>query len=259
MRIDITQLQNKICQSLCAEVRVIQKRDDLVLIDTPFFFSDGDPYQIYLKELPTGSYRMTDCGHTFMHLSYENDITKFNDGTRNRILQEIIGEYDIILNDGEVYYDFPMEQISKALFRFGQALTKINDLTFLNRVRAESTFYENLQEIIFKTVDNDKVCPDYIYDAMPDAKDYPIDYKIEAKEEPLFVFGIPGRDKGRLVTIILERLLRHKANFNSLLIFANQPDIPRPDLARLSNVGGEMISSLDAREDIHRKLIRQLH
>jgi len=259
MRIDVNNLQDKICKILCAEVNLVPRKNDLLLIDTPFFFSDGDPYQIYLKELATGSYRMTDCGHTFMHMSYENDVSKFNDGTRNKILQEIAGDTGISLDDGEVYYDFPMEQLGAALFRFGQALTKINSLTFLNRVRVESTFYEDLQESIAKTVGEEKMHRDYIYPGMPDAKDYPIDYMIEAKDSPLFVFGIPGRDKVRLVTIILERLLRHTAKFDSLLIFANQADIPRPDLARLTNVGGEMIASLDAQDDIHRKLSRRLH
>jgi len=259
MRIDVSQLQEKICQLLCAEVRLVPRKNDLLLVDTPFFFSDGDPYQIYLKELSTGSYRITDCGHTFMHLSYENDVSKFNDGTRNKILQEIVGDTGVTLDDGEVYYDFPIDQLGSALFRFGQALTKINSLTFLNRVRVESTFYEDLYESISKTVSEENIHRDYIYPNMPDAKDYPIDYMIAAKESPLFVFGIPGRDKVRLVTIILERLLRHAARFDSLLIFANQADIPRSDLARLTNVGGEMIASLDAQEDIHRKLSRRLH
>jgi hypothetical protein len=48
--------------------------------------------------------------------------------------------------------------------------------------------------------------------------------------------------------------LRAKVEFDSLLIFQNQPDISRADLARLSNVGGEMVASLDASEDFARKV-----
>jgi hypothetical protein len=52
--------------------------------------------------------------------------------------------------------------------------------------------------------------------------------------------------------------LRANANFDSLLIFADQTAMPRSDLARLSNTGGEMISSLDAVSDFNRKLLRKV-
>jgi hypothetical protein len=93
---------------------------------------------------------------------------------------------------------------------------------------------------------------------MENAKDYPIDYAIEGKYNPLFIFGVPNKDKARLTTIVLERLLRVEANFDSLLIFADQTTIPRPDLARLSNTGGEMIASLDAVDDFSRKLLKKV-
>ena len=97
-----------------------------------------------------------------------------------------------------------------------------------------------------------------MYETMPNARDYPIDFRIEGKYAPLFVFGIPGRDKARLATIILEHLLREKAEFDSILIFADQGVIPRGDLARLSNVGGEMVASLDAQDDMQRKILKRL-
>ena len=111
---------------------------------------------------------------------------------------------------------------------------KINDLTFLNRARAESTFYEDLKESLFRIVPNEKIQKDYIYPDMDNAKDYPIDYFIEGKYLPLYVFGIPNKDKARLTTIVLERLLLAKHEFESLLIFPDQESMPRPDLARLT-------------------------
>ena len=133
-----------------------------------------------------------------------------------------------------------------------------NDLTFLNKVRTVSTFYDDLQEIIYKIIPEEKIWKDYIYEGIDNAKDYPIDYCIEGKHSPLFLFGISNNDKARLTTIILKRLLKANANFDSLLIFADQTTIPGPDLARLSNAGGEMISSLDAVNDFSRKLLRKV-
>ena len=42
------------------------------------------------------------------------------------------------------------------------------------------------------------------------------------------------------------------------LVFENRIEISRVDLARLSDVGGEMISSLASHEDLGRKLLRRV-
>lgn len=258
MTFDIIKLQETLCSLMCAEVRIRAKNNKLLTVETPFFFSDGDPYQIFIKEMPGGIIRLTDMGHTMMHISYENDTDKFREGTRGIIFNQIKSETFIEEDNGEFFIDTPLENLGFNIFRFGQGLTKINDLTFLNRVRAESTFYDDLQDQLKRVVGEEKIIKDYYYTSMENAQDYPIDYKIEGKSDPIFLFGIPNKDKARLTTIILERLLRAKADFESILIFSDQSLIPRPDLARLSNVGGEMIASLDAETDFSRKLLRKI-
>jgi hypothetical protein len=258
MNLDINKIQDNLCQMLCAEIRLDKKSENLIRVETPFFFPDGDPYQIYIKELPGGNIRLSDMGHTFMHLSYENETNKFREGTRGNIFNQILSETFVSEQNGEFFIETNVEGLVFNIFRFGQAITKINDLTFLNRGRAESTFYEDLQENMVKIIPENKIIKDYIYKDMDNADDYPIDYRIEGKYLPLYVFGIPNKDKARLTTIVLERLLRAQANFDSLLIFADQTTMPRSDLARLSNTGGEMISSLDAIDDFSRKLLKKV-
>lgn len=259
MNLDINQLQNTLCTLLCTEVKIKPQNGKLLSIETPFYFADGDPYQIYIQEMPGGIIRLTDMGHTLMHLSYENETDKLREGTRGKILDQIKAETSVEEDNGAFFIDTPMDNLGSNLFRLGQALTKINDLTFLNRAKAESTFYDDLQEQLFKMLGEDKVTKDFYYEKMENARDYPIDYRIEGKYAPLFLFGIPNRDKARLTTIILERLLRANANFDSLLIFSDQGTIPKQDLARLSNAGGEMIASLDAEEDFYRKILRKIN
>ncbi|MHB8261285.1 MAG: DUF1828 domain-containing protein [Bacteroidia bacterium] len=258
MNLDINKLQKTLCSLMCAEVKIRTKNSKLLAIETPFFFADGDPYQIYIKEMAGGVIRLTDMGHTMMHLSYDNDIDKFREGTRGSLFNQIKAETFIEEDNGEFFIDTPLDNLGYNIFRLGQALTKINDLTFLSRARVESTFYGDLQEQLNKIVGKDRIIKDYYYTDMENARDYPIDYRIDGKYAPLFLFGIPNKDKVRLTTIILERLLRAKADFESILIFSDQPAMPRQDLARLSNAGGEMISSLDAEADFSRKLLRKI-
>lgn len=258
MSINIDRLQDALCRSFCTDVRVHPKNDKLLIVDTPFTFADGDLYSIYLEGLSSGGFRITDAGHTLMHLSYENDVDKLREGARGRLLEQILSETDVKEDNGEFFIESASEDLARNLFRFGQAITKIHDLTFLNRARVESTFYEDLWESMRRVVGVEKIAKDYIYPDMPNAQDYPVDYRVEGKVEPLFVFGIPNKDKARLATIVLEHLLRVNAKFSSLLVFANQADVPRPDLARLSNVGGEMVSSLDAQDDLRRKVLKKV-
>lgn len=256
MPLDTDKLQTGLCNALCANVRLVPHNGDVAVV-TPFTFPDGDQYVIRLQERPGGWLRVTDAGHTWMQLSYENDVDKFRTGTRGSLLEQTLAQAGVSDDNGIFYIDTKPADLADAVLRLAQTITSINDLTFLNRARAESTFYEDLKESLLQFVDGDRMTADYVHAGLPNASDYPIDYRIDGKLEPLFLFGIPGRDKARLTTIVLERLLRAGVRFDSLLVFADQSNVPRRDLARLSNAGGEMIASLDAREDLRRKVERR--
>lgn len=191
-----------------------------------------------------------------MHLSYENDLDALEKGTRGKLLNQIQLELGLKEEDGEFYLESTLEDIPANIFRLGQGIIKIYDLTCLNRVRVESTFYEDLNSRIYELVNEENIIRNYIYDSKDYAEDYPIDYKIEGKIDPLF--GVGNKDKARIVTIVLERLIRHEASFESLIVFQNFDEIPKNDAKRLMNVSCEMITSLDAREDLSRKLLKRL-
>ena len=79
-------------------------------------------------------------------------------------------------------------------------------------------------------------------------------YRIEGRDDvPVFLYGVPDRE-ARLTTVMLSHFHRYALPFASILVFENRAEIPRLDLARLSNVGGETVASLEAGEDLDRKL-----
>ena len=256
---EIKKMQALLSHALCDEIRVREKTPDLFALDTPFTFPDGDTYQLYIKELAGEMLRITDMGHTLMHLSYENDIEKFREGTRGLLLQQIMRESFVEEERGAFFIDSNPEQIAVSLFRMGQALTKIYDLSFLNRPRSESTFYDDLQERLRQLLPAETITKNYVPADIEGATEYPIDYRIEGKNGPLFLFAIPNKDKARITTITLERLLRAGVNFESLLVFADQSSLPGADLVRLSNAGGEMVASLEAESDLQRKLLKKIN
>lgn len=256
MSFDLKLLQEQLCKTLCGQVQIRTTKQGHLQLITPFTFFDGDTFQLYLQEMSGGGLRLTDYGHTLMHLSYENEISKLREGTRGKLFEQVLATSGIKEQDGQLICDASLENLGSSVLKFGQGITRVYDLTFLNRSRVASTFYEDLKERLYGLVSPDRIRQNFSLVEEEAAASYPIDFYITRKQSPLFLFGIASVDKARLVTIIIEHWLRAKVEFDSLLIFQNQPEIPRSDLARLSNVGGQMVASLDASEDFQRKVLK---
>lgn len=253
-----TDMETMLCRALCGTVTVKKRGDALWQVDTPWRFPDGDGYSIYVSQAPTGGLRISDQGLTMMRLSYENDIAKLREGTRGRLLTQVLADTGLSEDDGEFYLDATTEDLGASVMRIGQALTRVHDLTFLNRLRVESTFYEDLREKLQMVVGVERLTEGYVVPGVANARDYPVDYFVSGGASPLFLFGVPNRDKARLATIILQHLVRGGQDFNSMVVFQNAADLPRADLGRLMNAANDMIDSLDATDDFERKLLRRV-
>lgn len=253
--------QDQLCRQLCSKVELVRRPDGKVMLDTPFRYPDGDHYPVYLTETGTGGVRVSDGAHTLMHLSYENDVDKLFAGRRRTLMDEVVRHAGVTFDDvtGEFYVEVGAEHLADAVFRLGQAITRIYDLTFLNRSHVASTFQDDLAETLLNLIPEDRIARDYVVPGLPDGERYPVDFRIDAVSGiPLFLYGIANHDKARLTTIFLQYMNQHRVDFDSLLVFENQEEIPRADLARLSNAGGEMVASLNAERDLERKLTRKV-
>ena len=138
MALDQAQLEKLLCERLCAEVRIHRRQDDVLMMESPFTFPDGDHFPIYLSESAGGGVKLSDRGHTLMHVSYEHEVDLFYEGARASLREQLVRECGIEEDEGIFSIETPPDQVAAALFRFGQALTKIHDLTFLSRERVSS-------------------------------------------------------------------------------------------------------------------------
>ena len=253
-----SELESTLCQALCGTVTVRQKAEGLWHVDTPWTFPDGDGYSIYISTAPTGGLRISDQGLTLMRMSYENDLTKLRDGTRGRLLGQVLADAGLQEDDGEFFLDSTADDLGASVLRLGQGLTRVHDLRFLNRVRVESTFYDDLRAKLQSLVGQERLTEGYVVPGVANGSDYRVDYFIEGGAVPLYLFGVPNRDKARLATIILQHLIGSRQDFNSMIVYQNMADLPRPDLSRLTNAANDMIDSLDASDDFKRKLLRRV-
>ena len=164
-----------------------------------------------------------------MRISYDHDIDAFLAGSRGQLIERILGEERVAQDRGVFQLDAPIDRLSDALFRYGRALTRIYDLTLHSRSRATSTFYDDLADLLFQTVDEERILRDHLLPDLPNAEAYPIDYRMEGKSGgQVFLYGVPNRDKARLTTIILSHFHRNHLDFDSILVFSD-PGRDSPD------------------------------
>ena len=162
------------------------------MMESPFTFPDGDHFPIYLSETADGGVKLSDRGHTLMHVSYEHDVKLFYEGARASLREQIVRESGIDEDEGIFSIETPPDQVAGALFRFGQALTKIHDLTFPSGERASSTFYENLRGLVFTILDEAVVETDYIPSEVPRCQ--PLLCRLPFRQGRTGRIGVPVRD-----------------------------------------------------------------
>ena len=250
MALEHAQLERLLCERFCPNVRIHRRDDDVLMLESPFTFPDGDHYPIYLSETADGGLKLSDRGYTLMHVSYDHDVDSLYEGPRASLREQIVRE-------GVFSMETPPDQVATALFSFGQALTKIHGLTLLSCERLPSTFYEDQGGLLFTILNEENVDTDYISPDVPNADNYPVDYHFVGRDgRPVFLYRVSGRDKARPTIIMLSHLLLHGLTCECVIAFADQQEIPRLNLARLTNIAGAAVASLDAQEAFRRKTKR---
>ena len=241
-------------RKVCEEVDLCSEGMGRFLIQTPFTFDDGDHLKIVLKKDEKDNWILTDEGHTFMHLSYE-DID-LDTKTRHFIIERFLTANKIKNTEGELVLKIEDGSYGDALYSFIQGIIHISDVTYLKRERVKSAFMEEFRSFIPTQVPEEKITFDY-YDPVHDPNAlYPVDCFIEAKLRPVFLFAILSDDRCRDVTISILQYEKFGINFSAAAIFENQEEINRKVLARFSDVCEKQFSSLpSAKERFDRYLL----
>ena len=150
MTLNLEEMERKLCETLCQKVQLEKRLDGQLMLRTGFEFPDGDRFPIYVEETKLGGLRLSDWGHTLMHISYDHDIDAFMKGSTGALMEQIVREAGLDQDGGVFSLDTDDERLPDAIFRFGQALTRIYDLRFLSRSGVsrsgvESTFHDEFR------------------------------------------------------------------------------------------------------------------
>ena len=216
-----------------------EKREGIIQVFAPLYHEDGDMMEIFLEELPTGKIKICDHGMTLMRLSYSFDLNTEN---KNKIFRSIIEQNGAGEENGNIFLEVDRSQIFNGIMQFARIISIVSNMNILKREMIKNLFYEMLDE--FVQTDLRKFNP--IKSFAPLEEDiYMVDYKIEGKEKPLYLFGVKDSAKARLVTINCLTFIQKKISFRSVAIHENFDDLPQKDKSIITNVVDKQFTSFD--------------
>lgn len=257
MDIDIALFNEKLSSLLGSKIRLHQRDNGYLMLDNLFKFPDGDHFAIYVSRSENGDIVLSDMGHTLGHISYEHDIDNFyKDPWKEYLRKQIVTENGLKENNGVFTIVSHPDSIVETIFRFGQALTKIYDITLLKRERDNSpcTFFEQLETVLFRVLKKSDVQKSYVPDVCSEKKDYTVDYRFKSGNNlPVFVYGIHNKNKSQRTTITLAYYRHFKMSFTSIIILKNERVIPKIDIGFLKDIAAGDLFSIDEKESIQKR------
>ena len=252
---NIERIEKEFKAKVCDRIQLLPEGKERLIVSTPFTFEDGDHLCILLKKSENRWY-FTDEGHTFMHLSYDDiDVDK---GTRRKIIDTVLGTYQIQNAEGELRCLVENGDFGDALFTFVQGIIKITDVAYLRRERLRSLFMEEFRSFLEESIPAERYTFNYQDPQHDPEGKYTVDCRINSRRRPLFLFGIPNDDKCRDVTITCLQFEKFEVPFISAAVFENQEEINRKVLARFSDVCERQFPSLQSAKERFDKYLANL-
>ncbi|OGF67689.1 MAG: hypothetical protein A2Y62_11230 [Candidatus Fischerbacteria bacterium RBG_13_37_8] len=233
-------------RKVCEGINLSSEGANRYIVFTPFMFDDGDHLAIILK-LESNNWFLTDEGHTFMHISY--DDINFEQGTRAEIIDRVLLSYGIKSVEGELRAYIENDNYGDALYSFIQGLIKINDISYLKRERARSTFLEDFRNFLTEKIPENKREFDYNDPVHDPKQNYIVDCRINSATRPIYVFAIPNDDRCNIATMTCLHYEKFKIPFIATAVFESQEEINRRVLARFSDVCEKQFPSLQSAQE----------
>jgi len=216
-----------------------EKRIGLYKVLVPFFYEDGDMYDVFVEELPgENTIRISDYGLTLMKLSYGFDIDTEH---KQEVLETIVMQNRAKIDNGLIYLDVLPQQFSVGVNQFAQVISKVTSMDIISRELQKSMFPEMLHTFVTEYLKDFDITKDF---APTSDKHLTVDYKISGPR-PIFLYGVNENTKASKVVISCLTFKNQAVPFRSLVVYEDMDKLSRFNRAQLTNVAQKQYFSLD--------------
>jgi hypothetical protein len=239
-------------ESACGEIGLASNGIDRYIVDVPFTFEDGDHYVVILRQ-EGQKWVLSDEGHTLMHLSYELRDKEYESGNRRKIIDEVLTSYQVENRDGELILPIPLGRYGDALFTFVQAITRVSDMTFLDRETVKSTFREDFNRLVTEKANEagiNNITFNYVHPVHDPKGRYPIDVRLNGvTSKQVLMFGVGNDEQCQSATVILLQWEKWEEQFHNINVFRDLTEINKQYLGRLTDVSGRQLQNLESAKE----------
>lgn len=219
-----------------------ERRPGLYQLHVPLFHEDGDMVDIFLSESQNGhpKIRVSDEGMTLMRLSYSYDV---DTESRQRVLQSILTENQVLQENGRLYMDAELPSLYPSVLQFAQTVAKVSSMQYFRREVIQSMFYELLEEFILGKLA--RFNPRKASLPIPDQDAYEVDWQFDMGARPIYLFGVKDRTKALLTTIACQAFAQRDLPHRSVAVHQDFNALSNKDRSRITNACDKQFATLD--------------
>ena len=215
-----------------------EKRPGLYKVLLPFFYEDGDMYDVFIEEAGS-KIRISDHGLTLMKLSYTFD---FDTEHKKEVLNSLVTQNRCQIHTGNIFLDVTQQQFTGGIYQFVQTLSKVSNMEIISKEMIKSCFYELFGEFIKDTLNkynvNTSIKPIQNSDLV-------VDYEIPVTGKPLYLFGVGDDSKASKVVISCLTFQTKHIPFRSVIIHEDFNKLSQFNRTQITNTADKQFTSLD--------------
>lgn len=160
------------------------------LVTTPFEYPDGDLIQLFVVKT-NDLFEVSDFAET-VRLLETLDFDLFGSKKRRKLVDDILKAFNVYVSKNEIKTRASPDDLSQAILRLSQAVFRISDLYFTQRVGTITTFKDEVEEV-FREADINYARNYSVFGRS--GQEYKVDFLVENLKKPHLVEAISTYSK----------------------------------------------------------------
>ncbi|MDO4920600.1 MAG: DUF1828 domain-containing protein [Phascolarctobacterium sp.] len=237
---DKTGLINILKTNLNNSFTITERKEGLYQIFAPFYHSDGDMIDIFVKVNPESPLlTVCDCGITLMRLSYDYDI---DTERKKNILKSILKENNVSSYDENLSISTKPEFLFQTILSMTQTINKISAMSFYQRDVITSLFFEQVNDFVITNLH--RFDPKKDFAPIPGRDELTVDYCFPNMNKPIYLFTVKGSDRAKTAVISMLSFQNADIPFTGAVVYDNFGNLGKKDQKLLMSAADKQFYDL---------------